>query len=70
MDIVLYLTTLALGFFIGAYTVVTVALHLDRKEEERSRREAVAAFAEQFGVSLEEADSRVVSSPPPPYYYN
>lgn len=51
MDAILYITTLALGFFIGAYTVTALALRLDRLEEERGRERAVQAYADQFNVS-------------------
>ena len=63
MDVLLYLTTLALGFFIGVTTVVTVALKSETKEDLAERRRAVQALAEKLNISYEEADAQVVYDP-------
>lgn len=68
MDAILYLTVLALGFFIGAFTIAATALAYEIKyelklEEKRGRERAVMAYAEQFNVSYEQADAEVVSDP-------
>ena len=63
MDVLLYLTTLALGFFIGVTTVVTIALKSEVKEDLVERRRAVEELAEKLNISYAEADAQVVYDP-------